>query len=79
MAGLKSPGVCTSIIDESGAVTVRSSSCGGSSTITPEPTPPTPTPPTPEPDVWILETGSWNDEGIWIDTAIWNDTNVAVN
>ena len=24
-------------------------------------------------NVWILETGVWNDAGLWMDTATWND------
>lgn len=23
--------------------------------------------------VWILENGTWNDDGIWIDSETWND------
>jgi hypothetical protein len=22
---------------------------------------------------WILDNGTWNDEGIWVDGEVWND------
>lgn len=25
------------------------------------------------PDIWIMETGSWNDSGVWKDTSVWID------
>lgn len=28
-------------------------------------------------NLWILEFGKWNDNGVWIDTKYWNDTPVA--
>jgi hypothetical protein len=27
--------------------------------------------------LWILEFGNWNDDGVWIDTEVWQDTPVA--
>lgn len=77
MATQRSPGICTTIIDETGAVITRSSSC--SNAVAPEPIPPIPpTPIPPDPSAWILETGRWDDDGVWIDTATWIDIPVAV-